>query len=141
HPPAPGGFRPSLGRGRALVRLSTTKRRSDMCNMPTAHHQIRPLRSRVLVVEDHRDVLHAMTRLFTIDGYEVLPAANVAEAFDCLELQPDMVVTDLLLPDGDGVDVLRRARRYREGSLPVALYTAAGDERLREVFAAIGPEA
>src|SRR4051812_28191999 len=56
--------------GAVRGRLAPTKRRSRMCNLPTARNQIRPVRPRLLVVEDHRDALRAMTRLFTSDGYE-----------------------------------------------------------------------
>jgi DNA-binding response OmpR family regulator len=90
-----------------------------------------PLARRVLVIEDHADTLRALTRLLTLDGYEVLPASNVARAMEQLVLHPDIVITDLMLPDGSGLDVLHRLRA-REDFIPVAIYTGASDDMVRQ---------
>jgi CheY-like chemotaxis protein len=110
-----------------------------MCDLSQTFGELSPMTRRVLIVEDHRDTLRAMVRLLTLDGYEVLPAASVAQAIDQLVLQPDFVITDLMLPDGDGIEVLRRARS-RDESIIVAICTAAGDELVQAATAA-GPDA
>jgi DNA-binding response OmpR family regulator len=109
-----------------------------MSNIYDGTGPIRPLARRVLVVEDHADTLRAMVRLLTLDGFDVLPAGNVAQALNHLVLQPDYVITDLMLPDGDGVEVLRRARS-RDESIVVAIWTAAGNELVRAATDA-GPD-
>ena len=110
-----------------------------MCDLSQTFGELSPLTRRVLIVEDHRDTLRAMTRLLTLDGFEVLPAASVAQAIDQLVLQPNFVITDLMLPDGDGIEVLHRARMRDESTL-VAICTAAGDELVNAATAA-GPDA
>jgi DNA-binding response OmpR family regulator len=110
-----------------------------MCHSIGSLKHMPELARRVLLVEDNADTLRALTRLLTLDGYQVLPAPNVERALEQLVLQPDFVITDLMLPDGSGLDVLRRLRE-REDFIPVAIYTGASDERVREAVAA-GPDA
>jgi len=106
-----------------------------MCYSIGSLNHLPALARRVLLVEDNPDTLRALTRLLTLDGYQVLPAPNVERALEQLVLQPDFVITDLMLPDGTGLDVLRRLRD-REDFIPVAIYTGASDERVRDAAAA-----
>jgi DNA-binding NtrC family response regulator len=66
---------------------------------------------KVLVVEDEVGAREALADLVRELGYEALAAASVAEAVAALDLlAPDVCITDLGLPDGDGLDVIRAAR-------------------------------
>lgn len=66
---------------------------------------------KVLVVEDEPGVRGALVELVAELGHEVLTAASVAGARDALaRFGPDVCLTDLGLPDGDGLDVIRAAR-------------------------------
>lgn len=70
---------------------------------------------RLLVVEDHADTLRTLGRLLSSAGYEVLPATSVRSAVELAEQGNfDMVVSDLGLPDGDGYQVMRHIRQFRE---------------------------
>jgi PAS domain S-box-containing protein len=65
----------------------------------------------VLVVEDDPVLLDLTARLLEGAGYEVYRAASVAEALSALaESIPALVLLDLWLPDGDGLEVVRRVR-------------------------------
>jgi DNA-binding response OmpR family regulator len=65
----------------------------------------------ILVVDDEEDFLDTYRRLFTRHGFRVVVAASRAAAFVALGLEPfALVIADLRLPDGDGIDVVRRAR-------------------------------
>jgi DNA-binding NtrC family response regulator len=86
---------------------------------------------RVLFVDDERDIISALTRWFSRRGFETSSAENVAGALKALEASAagpadqriDAVCTDLSMPDGNGLEVLRAARRLLPGT-PVLLLTA-----------------
>lgn len=81
---------------------------------------------RILVVEDETKTRASITEGFELEGWNVLPASNGAEAVDLLEREAfDLVVLDWLLPDRDGLDLLRHFRR-RGGQTPVLILTARG---------------
>ncbi|WP_422928734.1 PAS domain S-box protein [Singulisphaera sp. PoT] len=70
---------------------------------------------RVLLVEDNPDTLRVMTRLLRSRGYEVAPADCMAAAIEAERtVGPfDLVVSDIGLPDGSGLDVIRHIRSAR----------------------------
>jgi DNA-binding response OmpR family regulator len=83
---------------------------------------------RVLLVEDDVRVAAAVASGLRKRGYEVDCAGSIAEA---LEAAPaDLVLLDLGLPDGDGMD-LCRALRARQPEVGIIAVTARGDERDR----------
>lgn len=70
---------------------------------------------RILVVEDHDDTLRSMKMLLHRLGYEVLAADNMADALRIAAEQPfDILLSDIGLPDGSGLELLRRIRAIRE---------------------------
>lgn len=76
---------------------------------------------RLLLVEDHRPTLDALTRLLSVSGHQVTPAATASEAATLAESQAfDAVVTDLGLPDGNGIDLMKQLRA-RHGLQGIAL--------------------
>lgn len=79
---------------------------------------------RILLVEDERPLREAVARRLRAQGYAVDEAGSRAEAEDLLPLYPfDLLLLDRRLPDGDGLDSLRRWRR--EGArLPALVLTA-----------------
>ncbi len=65
----------------------------------------------VLVVDDEADLLVTYERLLHRWGYRVSAAASLATALWTLERdRPDLVIADLRLPDGDGLQLVRTAR-------------------------------
>jgi DNA-binding response OmpR family regulator len=66
--------------------------------------------ARILIVEDHFDVGDAMRMLLESGGHDVRVAATIADAVAACDSAPiDLMLLDLTLPDGDGLDVLSRA--------------------------------
>lgn len=66
--------------------------------------------ARVLVVEDNADVGNAMRMLLESGGHDVRVAGTVADALAACDESPiDLMLLDLTLPDGDGLEVLERA--------------------------------
>lgn len=89
---------------------------------------------RVLIVEDEHYLNMALCRLFESWGFLSIGAMTVANAIDRLSLIFDLVVLDLMLPDGDGVEVLK-AIRDRGIVTPVVVSTGIshGDPKLDQV--------
>lgn len=91
----------------------------------------------VLLVDDHELIRDGLSGVFAAQpDMEVLGAArNVTEALELYESgRPDVVVTDLQLPDGTGLDVVRRVRRESDQVGLVVLTMHAGDD---QIFAAM----
>ena len=82
---------------------------------------------RVLIVDDHDFNLKLLERLLELEGREVRAAASLAAAEQALaEEQPAMIVIDLNLPDGSGLDLTRRLKsEARTASIPIVACTAA----------------
>jgi DNA-binding NtrC family response regulator len=83
--------------------------------------------ARLLVVEDRESLRRMLERALAGEGHEVVSAEDVPPALACLA-EPaglDLVLTDLKLPSGSGLEVLAEARRLRP-DLPVVVLTAFG---------------
>jgi DNA-binding response OmpR family regulator len=65
----------------------------------------------VLLVEDDKAARRALSWILQIRGFAVSEAGSVAEARRHMADGPQWVLLDLMLPDGNGIDVLRDARR------------------------------
>ena len=83
----------------------------------------------VLVVEDDPDIRQAMAELLEDDGYECLLAEHGLDALETLRRRtPSLVLTDLLMPVMNGVELIARLRTdARWSSLPIVVMTAAGE--------------
>jgi len=79
---------------------------------------------RILVVDDERAVRESIERALRLEGYEVVQAADGAEALGSVAGQaPDAMVLDLMMPEVDGLEVCRQLRS--EGDrLPILVLTA-----------------
>jgi len=80
-------------------------------------------RGHVLIVEDDRNLLELYTEILLEEGYEVAAALDGLGALRALEGDVfDLVLTDVMMPGGTGVDILR-AVRERDLDVPVVLVT------------------
>ena len=71
-----------------------------------------PKRLRILLVEDHGDTRHALSRLLTHFGHQTAVASNRESALAMMESQIfDLVLCDIGLPDGSGHEVISQARQ------------------------------
>jgi DNA-binding response OmpR family regulator len=92
---------------------------------------------RILLVEDDLRVATAMSAALTRRGYDVEHAATAAAALSAAPC--DLVLLDLSLPDGDGLDVCRTLRA-RSPQLGIIAVTARGEERDRVVGLRVGAD-
>lgn len=83
-------------------------------------------RGRILVVEDHKDLALGLRVNLEEHGYQVYVAHTIADGLARLrQVRPDLVILDLSLPDGDGLDLMRRLRAGGDATLILVL-TAKG---------------
>jgi DNA-binding NtrC family response regulator len=83
--------------------------------------------STILIIDDKKSMLDMLTKTFISEDFEVLGAGNVRDALVLLDRGGmDAVVTDLMLPDGEGIEILAVARE-RFPFMPVVLMTAHGN--------------
>src|SRR5215207_5088296 len=83
---------------------------------------------RVLVVDDEPQILRGLKVVLRQAGFEVDTAATKSEALDRVAVRPpEMLVLDLILPDGSGVEVCEEIRGWSQ--LPIIVLSAVGDER------------
>ncbi|HZS05004.1 MAG TPA: response regulator [Blastocatellia bacterium] len=92
----------------------------------------------VLLVEDNADLRQLYTFFLAGRGFEVRLAEDGEEALAEIQKQrPDVLLTDIAMPQMDGVELIQRLRSDEEfASLPVVAMTAYGEGRLTEAWAA-----
>jgi two-component system KDP operon response regulator KdpE len=82
---------------------------------------------RILVCDDEPQILRALRVILRDAGFEVVTAASAEEALDASAVHPpDAAIVDLVLPDGDGVEVTRSIREWSE--MPILVLSAVGEE-------------
>ena len=82
---------------------------------------------RILVCDDEPQILRALRVVLREAGFETLAAETMEEALDLAAVDPpDAAIVDLVLPDGDGVELTRRLREWSH--MPVLVLSAVGDE-------------
>jgi CheY-like chemotaxis protein len=89
-----------------------------------------PAQTDVLIVEDDPDQLALADLRVTIAGYPVRAARGAREFSESLRAKgaPDILLLDVMLPDGDGFDILARLRRHPQlALLAVVMLTARND--------------
>jgi two-component system, OmpR family, KDP operon response regulator KdpE len=83
--------------------------------------------SRVLVVDDEPQIVRALKVVLREAGFQAVPAETASQALDLAAVRPpDAAIVDLVLPDGDGVEVTRRLREWSE--MPILVLSAVGEE-------------
>ncbi|MCW2950837.1 MAG: two component transcriptional regulator, winged helix family [Conexibacter sp.] len=81
----------------------------------------------ILVVDDELQIVRALKVILRDSGYEPIPAANVEEALDAAATRPlDAAIVDLVLPDGNGIDLCRQLREW--SAMPILVLSAIGEE-------------
>lgn len=84
----------------------------------------------IICVEDEQNICELEVYTLQSVGMEAVGCASGKELFKLLEKQvPELIVLDIMLPDEDGISILRRLRKdKRYGSIPVIMATAKGSE-------------
>jgi two-component system KDP operon response regulator KdpE len=84
-------------------------------------------KGRVLVCDDELQIVRALKVILRDAGFEALATASAKEALDTAAVEnPDAAIIDLLLPDGNGVDICAQLRSWSR--MPILVLSAVGDE-------------
>jgi PAS domain S-box-containing protein len=106
----------------------------EFCNVTAAEgpvspavHDLKGVKLRVLLVEDHQDTLRVMGKMLKAMGCTVIPAASVREAVELAETEPfDVLVSDIGLPDGSGVDIIQRLQAKQKTAIKAIALSGFG---------------
>ncbi len=89
------------------------------------------VKRRILVIEDDPAVREGIVDMLTFDGFQTFEAGTYAEAVRMgVQVECELILLDLVLPGGDGLDVLAEIRLSRP-TIPVIILTARGQEEDR----------
>jgi DNA-binding response OmpR family regulator len=93
----------------------------------------------ILFVEDEDAISEPFSKALQREGFDPVVARTAADALDLAErVEPDLVLLDLTLPDGDGRDVCRALRQRSD--VPIVMLTARGSEMDRVVGLEMGAD-
>jgi two-component system response regulator RegX3 len=93
----------------------------------------------VLLVEDEVSITEPLAEALEREGFEAKVAGTAAESLRLAQtLKPDLVLLDVMLPDGSGFDVCRELRQSSQ--VPVIMLTARGEEADRVVGLELGAD-
>src|SRR5947208_7622596 len=93
--------RRAWGIGALLFLLAGDQRRSENSASPPREPDRRSARKRrVLIVEDHRQSRDALGGILQYMGFEPVYAVNLSQGVEAVEMEPDFLILDLMLPDG-----------------------------------------
>jgi two-component system, OmpR family, alkaline phosphatase synthesis response regulator PhoP len=98
--------------------------------------------SRIIVVEDDRDIASLIGHYLSLAGHETELLANGADALGALRRSnPDLVILDRMLPGLDGLEICRAMRaNATTASIPIIMLTARADESDRVVGLELGAD-
>ena len=95
-------------------------------------------RLKILLVEDDDDIRSLYAYMLAVSGYKVNAVRNGLEAFAELQVNPDVVLTDIAMPVLSGLDLIVAVRSDDEfADLPVVAITSFGEE-IRELAVGVG---
>ncbi|GAQ75814.1 putative transcriptional regulatory protein [Streptomyces turgidiscabies] len=113
------------GQGPAALRKGLTRMPDENA---AAVAESEPPLGRLLVVDDEPAILDTVGRFLRFIGYEVRTAATVKEALaEARDHLPELILLDIMLPDGDGIEVMRRLRA--DGLPHAVVFLTARDTR------------
>jgi phosphate regulon transcriptional regulator PhoB len=88
------------------------------------------VRQRIVIIEDEKDIVELVGYNFRKEGFEVASFSLGRQGLEHLRRDPpDLLLLDIMLPDGNGVEICRRIRAdQRLKNLPIIFLTARGEE-------------
>ena len=96
---------------------------------------------KILIVDDEPVITNTLSRFLLARGFSKVESINephqASAAID--DFQPDLILLDIMMPEIDGLDLLRRlCRRIHDKSIAVIMVTALDDEKTRRQALALG---
>lgn len=84
------------------------------------------LKGKILIVDDEQDIIHLLEETFEMEGYDVISAFDGEGAIQKSQLQPDVILLDINMPNMNGFEVLKKIRDFV--SCPIIFLTARIDD-------------
>ncbi len=122
-----------VGKGSSFVvtlpAVASPARRTEVPQLTAATDSDRRRRLNILLVEDHADTARVMSRLLQNRGHQVAVAESVAAALEtALAENFDVLLSDIGLSDGTGIDLMNQLRQKRGTTMPAIALTGFGME-------------
>lgn len=87
------------------------------------------MKKTILIVDDEKDIVDLLSYNLQREGYNILTAHNGKEALIKAELKPDLIILDIMLPEYDGLYVLKKLKENElTAKIPVIFLTAKSSE-------------
>src|SRR5919108_4800835 len=119
--PLPNASKRAAKRSKPARRRGLQPRPAGECSR--AQHFAVMTQKKILLIEDEESIADPLTAALRRDGFDVVRAGTAAEGREALRSRsPDLVLLDIMLPDGDGRDLLREIRNTSR--IPVVMLTA-----------------
>lgn len=115
--------------------------RSEISRHPVVVHgyHLVPMKPRILVVEDERTISEPLTESLQREGFDPRLASTLGDARTAVEQSaPDLILLDVMLPDGDGRDLAKEIRKRSD--IPIIMLTARAEEIDRVVGLELGAD-
>ena len=94
---------------------------------------------RILLVEDEESITVPLSEALSREGFDTSVAGSASAALELAkQVRPDLVLLDVMLPDGSGFDVARELRR--DSRVPIIMLTARGEEADRVAGLELGAD-
>ena len=86
---------------------------------------------KILVIDDDHLVRYALSKILSSNGYEVVTASDGRRGMVVLRIEhPDVVITDIIMPEQEGIDTIIQIQRERPG---VKIIAISGGGRIRNI--------
>ena len=94
----------------------------------------------ILIIDDDKDWVRMLTMRLEHTGYQVEVAFDAIQAIaQTIDLKPDLVLLDMIMPAGDGVGVLENLRlNIKTFNIPVIALTGISDKQTKEATEKLG---
>lgn len=92
----------------------------------------------ILIVEDDADSREVLSVILNAEGFSVLTAEDGQQALELVnEARPDLIITDIQMPNIDGIELIKRMRsRFESRSVPIVVMSAFGSGITRDALKA-----
>ena len=99
-------------------------------------------KKRILLLDDSTITLEMEKAVLEERGYKVSAAANLLEFQVALDqFQPEIILTDLMMPDISGKDIVRVLKQdFHTEKIPIILFSSKGDDELQEIAEQAGAD-
>ena len=99
-------------------------------------------KKRILLLDDSTITLEMEKAVLEERGYKVAAAANLLEFQSALDVfQPEIILTDLMMPDISGKDIVRVLKQdFHTEKIPIILFSSKGDVELQEIAEQAGAD-